>query len=202
MDVLNVLALLIIIILLVVNHSGLVNRIDKLERMIFDLNNLIDKLKQGIQSPAVPKEAVKEPEKPKPITPPVTPPAPKPVVVPDLNRPFESAPLKPHEIERQQGVIEDPLAALRKTPVKTSHFEAPKHEPQPCCRLFCAILPTITIAWSTLCLRRTTMFPPRPAVTLAVSAEPKTGYGSQTIKAPFMAHCVTIFSRTEIRRYL
>jgi len=135
MDVLNVLALLVIIILLVINHNGLVNRIDKLERTIFDLNGLIDKLKQGIQSASAPKESLKEEEKQKqatpPVPPPVVPPAPKPVVVPDLNRPFESVPIKPHEVERHEGVIEDPLAALRKTPIKTTYSQPPRPGPKP-----------------------------------------------------------------------
>src|SRR6202453_1611348 len=44
------------------------------------------------------------------------------------------------------------------------------------------------------------MFRPCPAATLAASVEPKTGCGSQTIKTPFMARCVIMASRTEIRR--
>src|ERR1700689_4080775 len=44
------------------------------------------------------------------------------------------------------------------------------------------------------------MFRPRPAATLAAFIEPKPGCRSQTIKAPFMARCVIILSRTGIRR--
>jgi len=127
MDVLNVLALLIIIILLIVNHNGLVNRIDKLERRIFDLHGLIDKLKQGIQAPPVPKEPAKEPEKPKqaPLAP-----MPKPEPVPEIKRTFTPEPPKPEVTERQKEVIEDPMARLRKPPATILPPQRRVAEPQ------------------------------------------------------------------------
>jgi uncharacterized membrane protein len=133
MEFVFVLFFLIIIIILVVNSSRLSGKIDNLEKILVNLHYTIEKLKQGAQAPAAPKEpvreAVPEPEKPKPA-PPVPPPAPQPVI-PDLNRPFESVPVKPAQVERHEEVIEDPLAKLRKTPIKTGYAEAPQKEPQP-----------------------------------------------------------------------
>lgn len=128
MEFLFVIFFLIIIIVLVVNNSRLSGKLDVLERMLTNLHYTIEKLKQDQQTVTPPKEAVKTEEKPAPApaAAPVVPPAPKPVVVPDLNRPFESVPVKPHEVERHEGVIEDPLAALRKTPIKTTYGQAPK----------------------------------------------------------------------------
>ena len=78
------------------------------------------------------KEAAPEPEKPKPappVPPPtvIPPPAPQPVMH-DLDRPFESAPVEPADVEQHKEVIEDPLAKLRKTPIKTGYTEAPVKE--------------------------------------------------------------------------
>ena len=139
MEFVFVLFFLIIIILLVANNSRLSGKIDNLEKILVNLHYTIEKLKQGVQAPAAPKEPVKEaapePEKPRPAppapSPTVIPPAPQPVVVPDFNRPFESAPVKPTDVERHGGVIEDPLEQLRKTPIKTGYTEQPKAEPRP-----------------------------------------------------------------------
>ncbi|MGZ3946344.1 MAG: DUF2339 domain-containing protein, partial [Mucilaginibacter sp.] len=137
MDVFYVVCFIVIIILLVANNSRLSGKIDNLEKILVNLHYTIEKLKQVAQAPVPPKEPVKEaapePEKPKPsppVTPPTVIPPPQPVMH-DLDRPFESAPIKPGNLEQHQEIIEDPLAKLRKTPIKTGYTEVPQREPRP-----------------------------------------------------------------------
>ncbi|MBS1504073.1 MAG: DUF2339 domain-containing protein, partial [Bacteroidetes bacterium] len=98
-------------------------KIGNLEKMLVDLHYVIEKLKQGQQAPS--KEPAQQEEKSKAV---LQPQPPKPVIQPDLNRP--SVTEKPSNVERQEGVIEDPLATLRKMQVKTMRPEASKPEPQ------------------------------------------------------------------------
>ena len=134
MDVFYVVSFIIIIILLVVNNSGLTRKIENLEKILVNLHYTIEKLNQGMQATATPKEPVKEavPEpEPKPAAPAAPQiPKPTPVPVPEIKRTYTPEPPKPSVVERQEGVIEDPLSRLR-TPVKTGYPEYQKQESQP-----------------------------------------------------------------------
>jgi len=117
MEVAFLLFSVIIIIVLVVNNSRLVNRLDNLEKLIIDLHQLVDKVRRNQPAPGAvvepSKEPAKEPEAPRP-EPRLMPPPPKVEPVPDVKRPYVVEPLKPEEIERAREVIDDPLARLRK----------------------------------------------------------------------------------------
>jgi uncharacterized membrane protein len=122
MDALYIVLFIVVIILLITNQGSLNRKIEELDHRIFDLQNLIRKLSES-----------------KPL---VTPPKPaaeteKPTVIPDIQKAPEIAkplpppePVKPEIIEHYKEVISDPLAQLRKAPVKTLYRELPKTEPE------------------------------------------------------------------------
>jgi uncharacterized membrane protein len=132
MDAMYIIGFIIIIVLLIVNNNGLIGRIDKLEQVIFDLHRLVEKLKQNLPPPIVQKDTVSESEKPEPAAAPTPPiPKPEPIPVPEIKRTYTPEPPKPTVVEHFEDVIEDPLARLRKTQIKTSYPEFQKKEPTP-----------------------------------------------------------------------
>jgi uncharacterized membrane protein len=127
MEILYVVLSLIIIILLITNKNFYKERINTLEMRIMELQRLVKQI--NINKPAndtIPAPPIiKAPEEYKAPSPaPAPPPAPKPVIL--------------EHIERQQGVITDPMDAIRR-PIKALDaptpprpvYQRPEPEPEP-----------------------------------------------------------------------
>ncbi|QEM13525.1 DUF2339 domain-containing protein [Mucilaginibacter rubeus] len=125
MDVLAVF-LLVIVIIMMLNHKGsLNNKIRELEFRIFELKEIIEKLK--ITRPPV-TEDVKKAEASAPVItppPPVAPVIPEPVVEtpqPPVEAEIKPEPVTSPKVERQPEVIEDSFSIINR-PVKTRDYE-------------------------------------------------------------------------------
>jgi len=114
MDSLNVILLLVIIILLIANHSGLSKRIKDLELRLLELQNLIRKLNQPAQTPEKPKVVIKEEQD---FVPP-----PFKEKLPDIPLPLPPKPVQ-HEVIEEPEKVKDVYGDYIEPPAKTVYVE-------------------------------------------------------------------------------
>ncbi|HVV55233.1 MAG TPA: DUF2339 domain-containing protein [Mucilaginibacter sp.] len=86
------------------------SRLNKLEKVIFDLHILVEKLKQNPGAPTIRKEAYPSPEDSKVSEPS----AQKIEPLPEIKKPLVIDPASPTIVERFEDVIQDPVASIRR----------------------------------------------------------------------------------------
>ncbi|HTE00151.1 MAG TPA: DUF2339 domain-containing protein [Mucilaginibacter sp.] len=124
MEALYVVLFIVVIILLIGIRNTVNNKVGELEHRIINLQSWIQKLADRKPTAEPPLPTVIEPEKP--VVMPHADLAPKPV---ETTPPPET--IKPEIVEHHREVISDPLAELRKSPIKTIYTERARPEPEP-----------------------------------------------------------------------